>query len=113
MYMTNTMSILKEYFKYDEFLPGQNQAINSIISGNDTIAIFPTGGGKSLCFQIPALIFEGITIVISPLISLMKDQVEELLARGIKITYISSSISDSEVNRRIAKMANNRYKIIY
>lgn len=105
--------ILKKYFGYDEFLPGQRQAIESILAGHDTMAIFPTGGGKSLCYQIPALIFEGTTIVISPLISLMKDQVDELLEAGIPSTYISSTISDRDIGLRIQKMKRNRYKVIY
>lgn len=113
MGMDDIGRILKEYFGYDEFLPGQREAIESIIAGKDTMVIFPTGGGKSLCYQIPALVLEGTTIVISPLISLMKDQVDELLEAGIPSTYISSTISDREVDLRIQKMKRNTYKIIY
>src|SRR5690554_2303157 len=111
MGMDEIERILKKYFGYDEFLPGQRQAIESILAGHDTMAIFPTGGGKSLCYQIPALIFEGTTIVISPLISLMKDQVDELLEAGIPSTYISSTISDRDIGLRIQKMKRNRYKV--
>ncbi len=105
--------ILNKYFGHDEFLPGQREAIKSILEGRDTMAIFPTGGGKSLCYQIPALLFDGTTIVISPLISLMKDQVDELLSLDIPSTYISSAVSDREINRRIEGMKHNRYKIVY
>ena len=111
--MNTIDKVLKKYFGHDEFLPGQRKAIESILGGNDTMAIFPTGGGKSICYQIPALLFEGTTIVISPLISLMKDQVDELLKQGIPSTYISSAISDREIDRRIEEMKHDRYKIVY
>ncbi|NMA94735.1 MAG: ATP-dependent DNA helicase RecQ [Clostridiales bacterium] len=111
--MTNVEKIFKSYFGYDKFLPGQKEAIESIVSGRDTLVIFPTGGGKSLCYQIPALIFKGITLVISPLISLMKDQVDELLGVGISSTYISSTISDREIDLRIQNMKKKTYKIVY
>lgn len=104
---------LREYFGHDKFRPGQREVIDSILAGKNTIAIFPTGGGKSLCYQIPALILPGTTVVISPLISLMKDQVDELIGRTIPATYISSILSDREVERRIGELEKGQYKIVY
>ena len=80
---------LKENFGFEKFRPNQENIINTILSGQDTLAIMPTGGGKSICFQLPALIFPGITIVISPLIALMKDQVDNLKAKGIKAARVA------------------------
>lgn len=105
--------ILFDMFGYNEFRLGQREVIESILSGKDTIAIFPTGGGKSLCFQIPALIFPGTSIVISPLISLMKDQVDDLVAKQIPATYISSLLHEREVKNRIREIKAGRYKIVY
>src|SRR5690554_4225715 len=104
---------LIKYFNYDKFRPGQRGVIESILKGTNTIAVFPTGGGKSICYQIPALILPGTTIVVSPLISLMKDQVDELEARNIPAAFISSVLSESEVTRRINEMRKDRYKIVY
>jgi len=104
---------LKKYFGYDNFRPGQREVIDSILAGKDTVAIFPTGGGKSICYQIPALVLPGTTVVVSPLISLMKDQVDELIERRIPATFISSILSDHEVEKRISEMAKRRYKIVY
>ena len=87
---------LKENFGFEKFRPNQEEIINCILSGKDTLAIMPTGGGKSICFQLPALVFPGITIVISPLIALMKDQVDSLKANGIDACYINSSQSSDE-----------------
>ena len=103
---------LKEYFGYDSFLLAQEDVIVSILEGHNTVAIFPTGGGKSICYQLPALIFPGTTLVISPLISLMKDQVDELKELGISAAYISSTLSDDEVSRTLIDM-KEVYKIIY
>lgn len=107
------IEILEKYFGYKEFRPGQEEIINSILNKKDIVAIMPTGGGKSLCYQIPALILEGITIVVSPLISLMKDQVDALNSMNIKSTYINSSLSDNEINEKINNICKNRYEIIY
>jgi len=115
--MINHISVaniyLKEYFGYDNFRPGQQEVIDSILSGKDTVAVFPTGGGKSICYQIPALVLPGTTVIVSPLISLMKDQVDELTELGIPATYISSILSDQEVDKRVKEMANSQYKIVY
>ena len=107
------IEILEKYFGYKEFRRGQEDIINSILSKKDVIAIMPTGGGKSLCYQIPALLLDGITIVISPLISLMKDQVDTLNSMNIKSSYINSSLSDNKIKDILNGVYNNEYKIIY
>ena len=107
------LDILSKYYGYTNFRKGQEEIINSIINNKDVLAIMPTGGGKSICYQVPALCLDGITIVISPLISLMKDQVDTLKAMGIKATYINSSLSSSEFNEILNNIENNEYKIIY
>ena len=107
------IEILEKYFGYKEFRRGQEDIINSILRKKDVIAIMPTGGGKSLCYQIPALILDGITIVISPLISLMKDQVDTLNSMNIKASYINSSLSDRKIKDILDDLCNNEYKIIY
>ena len=106
-------AILKKYYGYSSFREGQARIIASILQSKDTFAIMPTGAGKSLCFQIPALLFPGTTIVISPLISLMKDQIDSLNALGIPSSFINSSISPREVASRIQKAAANEYKLLY
>lgn len=95
--MDKALKLLKSYFGYDSFKKGQEDLISHILQGQDSLGIMPTGAGKSICYQIPALIFSGITIVISPLISLMKDQVDSLKEVGISATFINSSLS----NRRL------------
>ncbi|SFJ14910.1 ATP-dependent DNA helicase RecQ [Terrisporobacter glycolicus] len=108
-----TIEILEKYFGYKEFRKGQKEIINSILNKKDVVAIMPTGGGKSLCYQIPALILDGITIVISPLISLMKDQVDTLNSMNINSTYINSSLSDNTIKNILNGICNEEYKIIY
>ena len=107
------LEILKLYFGYDKFRPGQGEIINALMSGRDALGIMPTGAGKSICYQVPALYFSGITLVISPLISLMKDQVTSLNARGIKAALISSQLSASTLRTFYANAARGEYKIIY
>ena len=92
---------LKKYFGYSGFLDGQEEVISEIVAGRDGLVVMPTGGGKSLCFQIPALCFGGVTIVISPLIALMKDQVDALTARNIPATMINSTLSWPEQRERL------------
>ncbi len=106
-------AILKKYYGYPSFREGQARIISSILESKDTFAIMPTGAGKSLCFQIPALLFPGTTIVISPLISLMKDQIDSLNALGIPSSFINSSISAREVAARIQQAAAGEYKLLY
>jgi len=104
---------LKENFGFEKFRPNQENIINTILSGQDTLAIMPTGGGKSICFQLPALIFHGITIVISPLIALMKDQVDSLKTNGISACYINSSQSSEEQQFYIDNLKSNTFKLVY
>lgn len=107
------LKILKQHYGYTTFRPGQDQIITSLLNYKDTLAIMPTGAGKSLCFQIPALLLPGITLVVSPLISLMKDQVDALGGLGIPATFINSSLTLSQVNERVYKARCGHYKIIY
>ncbi len=105
--------ILKKYFGYDSFRQGQENMIDSILSGRDVLGIMPTGAGKSLCYQIPALMLEGITLVISPLISLMKDQVQALNQAGVHAAFINSSLTETQIAKALQYAAAGRYKIIY
>ena len=109
----NPKTILKNIFGYDEFRPLQEEIINSILKKNDSLVVMPTGGGKSLCFQIPALIFEGLTIVISPLISLMKDQVQQLTELGIDAVFLNSSLSTEAYKINEELIRNNKVKLLY
>ncbi|MFV8337238.1 DNA helicase RecQ [Flavobacterium sp. RSP29] len=104
---------LKENFGFEKFRPNQEDIINCILSGQDTLAIMPTGGGKSICFQLPALIFPGITVVISPLIALMKDQVDGLKANGIEACFINSSQTEDERQFYIERLKSNTIKLVY
>ena len=106
-------AILKKFYGYEDFRSGQAKVIKSLLSGKDTVAIMPTGAGKSICFQIPALLFSGITLVISPLISLMKDQVDSLKELGISAVYINSSIDKTEFMHSLQGIAAGYYKIVY
>ena len=111
--MQKQKELLKQYFGYDSFRQDQEAPIKSIQSGRDTVTIMPTGGGKSMCFQIPALMAKGISLVISPLISLMKDQVDALNNVGIAATYINSSLSYGETEERLWEMQRGQVKLIY
>ena len=104
---------LEQYFGFGGFLDGQEEVISEIVSGRDGLVVMPTGGGKSLCFQIPALCFGGVTLVISPLIALMKDQVDALVARGIAATVINSTLSWPEQKERLDGMRDGKYKLVY
>lgn len=107
------LEVLQRYFGYTQFRDGQQKVIESLLRGSDTLAIMPTGAGKSLAYQIPALLFEGTTLVISPLISLMKDQVDALQQYGVPATFINSSLSLNEVRSRIERAARGEYKLLY
>jgi ATP-dependent DNA helicase RecQ len=106
-------SILKSIFGYDQFRPLQAEIIGNILDRQDVLVVMPTGGGKSLCYQIPALVFEGLTVVISPLISLMKDQVEQLLQLGVSVTVLNSSLSAVDYRRNIELVKSNAAKLLY
>lgn len=111
--MNKALDVLKKYYGYSSFREGQENIINEILKGNDVLTIMPTGGGKSICYQVPALLLEGITIVISPLISLMKDQVDNINNLGINSAYINSSLSNIEINNILDAAAKNEIKILY
>jgi len=105
--------LLSKHFSHSEFRPGQEEVIRSIVEGHDTVALMPTGGGKSLCYQLPALIFDGITIVVSPLIALMKNQVDALAARNIAAILINSSLTQKEIDEQLALLKEGKTKIVY
>lgn len=105
--------ILKTYFGYDTFRPGQEEVIDQILAGRDILAVMPTGAGKSLCYQIPALLMPGITVVVSPLISLMMDQVKALNEAGVHAAYINSSLTEAQTAKALELAKTGRYKIIY
>lgn len=107
------IEILNKVFSYDSFRPGQEQIINSIIDGRDTLAVLPTGAGKSLCFQIPAIAFSGLTVVVSPLIALMKDQVDRLNSIGVPSKFINSSLSAYEIENTYREILSGNIKLLY
>lgn len=107
------LELLKIHYGYDSFRPGQEKVVDNVLAGKSTVVIMPTGGGKSLCYQLPALVLDGITIVVSPLISLMKDQVDSLNRIGIPATFINSSISPAETNERLEKVKDGFFKLLY
>jgi len=104
---------LEKYFGFREFRYPQGDVVSAILNGHDVVVVMPTGGGKSLCYQLPAILLDGVTIVVSPLIALMKDQVDALLARGIAATLINSTISNSEQRERIQKMRDGAFDLVY
>ena len=106
-------SLLKQYFGYTSFRPGQHEVIQTLLDGRDCLAIMPTGAGKSICFQLPALMMPGVTLVISPLISLMKDQVDSLVNQEIPATYINSQCTFEEAKARFAAIRAGRVKLVY
>ncbi|HCI91478.1 MAG TPA: recombinase RecQ, partial [Verrucomicrobiales bacterium] len=105
--------MLKRYFGFDGFLDAQEEVVQKILTGRDGLVVMPTGGGKSLCYQLPAMCLDGVTLVVSPLIALMKDQVDALLVKGIPATMINSTLDPSEQRERIRKMCAGEYKLVY
>ncbi len=111
--MSSPIEILQQYWGYPAFRPLQEDIVNQVLAGRDTLALLPTGGGKSICFQVPGMALDGLTIVISPLIALMRDQVEQLSRRDIPATYINSTLSSSDIDRKLQKAMNGDYKFLY
>jgi ATP-dependent DNA helicase RecQ len=111
--MDKLQKALKATFGYDEFRPLQREIMEANLAGRDTFALLPTGGGKSLCFQLPALLREGLTLVVSPLIALMKDQVNQLEAAGVEATFLNSSLGVKETKARLAGLHQGRYRLLY
>ena len=109
----DTLQALSTYFGYDSFKEGQELIIDGVLDGRDVLGIMPTGGGKSVCYQLPAVLLPGVTIVISPLISLMKDQVDALGEIGIPSTFLNSTLDDFEFNHRLSEIRDHKYKIVY
>jgi len=109
----NLQSALKRSFGFDAFRPGQEAVVRDILAGRDVLALMPTGGGKSLCYQLPALLQPGISLVVSPLIALMEDQVRQLQDNGIAATFINSSIEGAQIARRLAGLTRGDYKLVY
>ncbi|MCL2425974.1 MAG: DNA helicase RecQ [Oscillospiraceae bacterium] len=108
-----TQAVLKQYFGYDTYRGKQETLIDDILAGNDVLGIMPTGAGKSICFQVPAILMEGVTLVVSPLISLMKDQVNALIQSGVAAAYINSSLTEMQISKAMQNARNNAYKLIY
>ena len=111
--LTDAVSSLRKHFGFDDFREGQRDVIGSILEGKDAVVVMPTGSGKSLCYQLPAMILDGATLVVSPLIALMKDQVDALRSRGLPATFINSSISESEQRARIEALKRREHKLVY
>ncbi|MEO7712310.1 MAG: ATP-dependent DNA helicase RecQ [Gemmatimonadaceae bacterium] len=104
---------LRARFGFDDFRPGQERAVSSVLAGRDTLVVLPTGGGKSVCYQVPALLLPGLTVVVTPLISLMKDQVDALTARGIPATFVNSTLTPGEVAERMSRVTRGAVKLLY
>ena len=111
--MPTAQEILKQYFGYDNFRPGQDELVQAILSGRDTLGIMPTGAGKSICYQVPALALPGLTLVVSPLISLMKDQVGALNEAGVPAACINSALSFEEMRDALYFAGRGEYKLLY
>lgn len=104
---------LKDIFGYDAFRPGQQEVVEALLAGRDVLAVMPTGAGKSICYQLPALLLPGITVVVSPLISLMQDQVQALIQMGVRAAYINSSLTENQCRKALANACDGMYKIVY
>src|SRR4051812_49821128 len=111
--MSEALKTVREVFGFESFREGQQPVVEKLLAGKSVLAIFPTGAGKSLCYQLPALLLDGVTVVVSPLIALMKDQVDALVARGVPATFINSSLDFEEASRRQRAVAGGEVKIVY
>ena len=109
----DALTSLRQHFGFDDFREGQREVIGAILEGKDAVVVMPTGSGKSLCYQLPAMMLGGATLVVSPLIALMKDQVDALHARGLPATFINSSIAWREQAARIDALRRHEYKLVY
>lgn len=109
----DSQSVLKEVFGYDHFRPGQRKIIDHVLNGDRTLGIMPTGGGKSVCYQLPAIMFSGLTLVVSPLISLMKDQVDSLNEMNIPATFINSTLDYRDQEERMRYIESGAVKLLY
>ena len=111
--LSDAVTTLRQHFGFEDFREGQREVVGSILEGKDAVVVMPTGSGKSLCYQLPAMILEGVTLVVSPLIALMKDQVDALQARGLPATFINSSIAEPEQRARIDSLRRGEHKLVY
>ncbi|MEO8560680.1 MAG: ATP-dependent DNA helicase RecQ [bacterium] len=111
--LDDARAVLQARFGFDQFRPGQERAVSAVLEGRDTLVVLPTGGGKSVCYQVPAMLLPGLTVVVSPLISLMKDQVDALTARGIPATFVNSTLSSGEVSERMTRVTRGEVKLLY
>src|SRR3954468_25098722 len=106
-------AVLRARFGFPDFRPGQERAVACVLEQRDTLVVLPTGGGKSICFRVPAMVLPGLTVVVSPLISLMKDQVDALTARGIPATFVNSTLTSGEVSERMTRVMRREVKLLY
>jgi len=111
--LDDARAVLRRAYGYEGFRPGQERAVEAVLQGRDTVVIMPTGGGKSLCFQVPALVLPGLTVVVSPLISLMKDQVDALAARNLPAAFVNSTLTSAQANERFQRAARGELKLLY
>jgi ATP-dependent DNA helicase RecQ len=111
--LDDARALLRARFGFPDFRPGQERAVSSVLAGRDTLVVLPTGGGKSVCYQVPAMALPGLTVVVSPLISLMKDQVDALTARGIPATFVNSTLTSGEVSERMMRVMRREVKLLY
>ena len=111
--LEQAQAVLRRYWRHPSFRPGQRETIEAVLAGRDVLAILPTGGGKSVCYQVPALLSDGLTLVISPLIALMQDQVAQLNARGVKAAFINSTLAAREIDQRWTDAEFGRYRLLY
>src|SRR5688572_32822738 len=109
----DALTSLRQHFGFHDFRDGQREVIESVLAGKDAVVVMPTGSGKSLCYQLPAMMLDGATVVVSPLIALMKDQVDALKARGLPATFINSSIDEREQRVRIDALRAGQFKLVY
>ena len=111
--MDGKHQVLQEYFGYDAFRPGQGELIDALLAGRDAFGVMPTGGGKSLCYQVPALLLPGVTVVVSPLISLMQDQVTALKKAGVAAAYLNSALTQAQIDQVCRRLLAGEYRLLY